>query len=339
MTTEPATVELALDEIQARIHACLTANGCDDDNAAAVARNMTAAERDGAVSHGLFRLPGHVASLRSGKVDGRARPTHDQLTPAAIRLDANRGFAPLALERGVPLLAEAAGQTGVAVLCVQNSFHFAALWPEVEAIASHDLVGLACTVATPMVAPHGSRQAFFSTNPIAFSWPRPGHEPYVFDMATAAKARGDIGVAARDGHELPPGVGLDAEGNPTTDARKIHEGGVILPFGGYKGSAIATMVELLAAGLVSDNFSYEAAKIDNGDGGPAIGGQFLLALSPAILAGPDWADHGGRFLAELESMDGVRLPGRRRFANRADTGTRPVDAALVETIQELTEGR
>jgi delta1-piperideine-2-carboxylate reductase len=296
---------------------------------------MTMAERDGSVSHGLFRLPGHVASLRSGKVNGSARPVEQRLTPAAIRLDGDRGFAPLTLEHGVPLVAAAARELGVAVLAIRNSFHFAALWPEVEAIAAEGLVGLACTVHTPMVAPFGAREAFFSTNPLAFAWPRPGREPYVFDLATGAMARGEIGVAARDGHPVPPGVGLDAQGDPTTDAAAIHDGGVILPFGGHKGSAIATMIELLAAGLVGDWFSYEAVEVDNRDGGPAIGGEFVLALSPEVLAGPGWAEHSEGFLARLGALDGVRLPGERRFANRRDTGPRAIDADLVTTLRGL----
>ncbi|MEM9132896.1 MAG: Ldh family oxidoreductase [Actinomycetota bacterium] len=329
------TIALSLSEIEGLASDCLRRHGCDDDNAAAVARSMAAAERDGAVSHGLFRLPGHVASLVSGKVNGVARPRQETLTPAAVRLDGDRGFAPLALEHGIPLVAEAADRLGVAVLCIRNSFHFAALWPEVEALADRGLVGLACTAHTPMVAPHGARVPFFSTNPVAFAFPRPGIDPYVFDLATAAKARGDIGVAARDGVALPEGIGLDADGNPTTDAAAIHQGGTILPFGGYKGSAIATMVELLAAGLVGDYFSFEAGRVDNGDGGPAVGGQFILALSPDVLAGPGWADHVEGFLRELSALDGVRLPSARRFARRLDTGPRLIDAELVEAVRTL----
>jgi len=330
-----STIALTVSEIYDLAYQCLLSNGCNDENAAAAARTISTAERDGSISHGLFRLPGYIKSLRSGKVNGHAKPKAEPLTPAAIRLDADNGFAPLAIEFGTPLLVEAANALGIAVLTIRNSFHFAALWPEVEAIAEQGLVGLACTVAVPMVAPFGAKEAFFSTNPLAFAYPRPGKDPYVFDMATAAKARGDIGIAARDGHELPPGVGLDSDGNPTTDAKKIHEGGVILPFGGYKGSAIATMIELLAAGLVGDYFSYEAAEVDNGDGGPARGGEFIMALSPAILSGSDWAEHSDGFFARLENMDGVRMPGQRRFANRTSDAPREVNAELVEQLREM----
>ncbi len=330
-----ATVQLTVSEIHDLARNCLSANGCDDSNADAAARTISSAERDGARSHGLFRLPGYVASLRSGKVNGAAQPTAHRLSKAAIRLDGDRGFAPLAIEYGIPLLAAAASEMGVGVLLIRNSFHFAALWPEVEALAAHNLVGLACTAHTPMMAPYGAKRAFFSTNPIAFAYPRPGTDPYVFDMATAAKARGDVRVAARDGKPVPLGVGIDSAGNPTTDAQAIVDGGFLLPFGGYKGSAIATMIELLAAGVVGDFFSYEAAEADNGDGGPAIGGEFILAMSPELLAGPEWADHSNTFLHELESMEGVRLAGQRRFANRTLTGPREIDAELVDTIRDL----
>jgi delta1-piperideine-2-carboxylate reductase len=112
--------------------------------------------------------------------------------------------------------------------------------------------------------------------------PRPGQHPYVFDMATAAMSQGDIRVAARDGVPVAADVGVDANRKTTTDAAAIDDGGVILPFGGHRGSAIATMIELLAAGVVGDAFSYEAGERDNLDGGPAKGGEVNSALLAEI---------------------------------------------------------
>ena len=86
------TIRLELEEIHDLARSSLLAAGCDDANAGAVARTISAAERDGATSHGLFRLPGHLASLRSGKVNGAARPRPEAITPSAIRLDGDRGF-------------------------------------------------------------------------------------------------------------------------------------------------------------------------------------------------------------------------------------------------------
>ena len=173
-----------------------------------------------------------------------------------------------------------------------------------------------------MVAPAGAKKALFGTNPISFAWPRPGKTPVVYDMATAAMAMGEVMVAARDGHTVPLGTGLNKDGKETTDPKEISKGGVLLPFGGYKGSAIAMMVELLAGALVGENFSYETAAKDNKDGGPPSGGEFILAISPEKIAGPDWEKHSDEFFKKMQSMDGVRLPGERRHKNRLDKGSK-----------------
>ena len=91
-------------------------------------------------------------------------------------------------------------------------------------------------------------------------------------------AMGEVQVAKREGHKVPLGTGLTKDGKDTTDPAEIADGGVLLPFGGYKGSGIAMMVELLAGALVGDNFSYETAAKDNNDGGPPSGGEFILSL-------------------------------------------------------------
>ena len=332
------TIPLTLDEIYDLAQNCLATNGCDGANATAIANTVTRAERDGSESHGLFRIPGYVASLRSGKVNGKAIPKAEHVTPAVIRLHGDNGFTPLAIEVGIPLLAEAGSTIGITTLTISHTYHFAALWPETEALAERGLVGLACTAYKPVVAPAGAKKALFGTNPLSFAWPRPGQPPLVYDMATSAKALGDVQIAARDGHEVPLGTGLDADGNPTTDPEKIANGGVLLPFGGYKGSAIALMVELLAAGMVGERFSYEAAQVDNNDGGPAGGGEFLLAMSPAIIAGPEWEAHCEAFFTHMMGLDGIRLPGQRRHTNRQSNAPRQINADLVAKIRELQSG-
>ena len=128
--------------------------------------------------------------------------------------------------------------------------------------------------------------------------------------------------------------GFDADGNPSNDPAAIAKG-VLLPFGGYKGSAIALMVELLAAGLTGEQFSYEARESDNKDGGPPRGGEMIIGMSPDIIAGPNWQDHVEAFMQKITSLEGVRLPGARRHKNRQDTGPRQVNAVLVDTIKSL----
>ena len=329
-----STRDLSLDEIYNLAKNVMLANGCDTANAEALADIICRAERDGSHSHGLFRVPGYVKALRSGKVDGKAKPTIRHLTPAVIQVEGHGCFAPLAQALGLPDLTEATEKIGIAALSLVGVHHFAALWPETEYLADRGFVGIACTAYMPAVAPAGSNEALFGTNPLSFAWPRPGHNPVVYDMATASMAMGDVQIAARDGREVPLGTGLDANGQPTTDPAAIAKG-VLLPFGGYKGSAIALMVELLAAGLTGEQFSYEARETDNKDGGPPRGGEMIIGMSPDIIAGANWQDHVESFMQKMTSLSGVRMPGARRHKNRVDRSPREINAALFDTIQEL----
>ncbi|MGA8260159.1 MAG: Ldh family oxidoreductase [Arenicellales bacterium] len=331
-----STTELTLDEIHSLARTALTAAGSSDEMADAVADTVMRAERDGSLSHGLFRIPGYVASLKSGKVNANADPKVETVTPVMIRCDGDNGYAPLVHARCLGTLAQAAKEYGIAMLSIVRSHHFAALWPETEALAEQNLAAFTCVNYMPMVAPFGAKEKLYGSNPVSFAWPRPGKTPVVFDMATAAMAMGEIQIAARDGHEVPPGTGLNKAGEPTTDPNEIAEG-MLLPFGGYKGSHISMMVELLAGPLVGETVSFETARTDNADGGPPAGGQFILAMSPDITSGsPSWAGATNAFFDKLKSLgDDLRLPGERRHKNRLNTGPRSVNTELVGKIREL----
>jgi len=331
-----STISISLDEIYDLAKKTLLFNGCDEENASILSDTIMRAERDGSLSHGLFRLPAYVASLKSGKVNGKARPEVKKISPSAIKVLGSSAFAPMVLKVGLPELIKLAKETGVAVLAITNSHHMAAMWPETEAIAEAGLVGFACTSYKPMVAPAGAKKSLFGTNPISFAWPRPGKTPVVYDMATAAMAMGEVMVAARDGHKVPLGTGLNKDGKETADPKEISKGGVLLPFGGYKGSAIAMMVELLAGALVGETFSYETAAKDNNDGGPPSGGEFILAISPEKISGSGWDKHADEFFKKMSSMEGVRLPGERRHKNRLDKGPRKINEELVNKIKSLS---
>ena len=333
-----STVSLSLDEIYDLAKKTLLSNGCDEENANAVSDIIMSAERDGCTSHGLFRLPSYIASLKSKKVNGKAKPEIKKISPSVIKVFGNSAFAPMVLKVGLPELIKLAKETGVAVLSVTNSHHMAALWPETEVIAEAGLVGFACTSHMPAVAPAGGKKALFGTNPISFAWPRPGKNPVVYDMATSAMAMGNVMIAARDGHKVPLGTGLNKDGKETTDPKEITKGsgGVLLPFGGYKGSAISMMVELLAGALLGETFSYETAIKDNHDGGPPSGGEFILAISPEKITSSDWKTHSEKFFNQMLSMEGLRLPGEKRHKNRMDKGPRKINKELIEKIKKLS---
>ena len=331
-----ATVPLSLEDIYNLANKTLLANGCDEETSNILSDLIMKAERDGSLSHGLFRLPAYVAGLKSGKINGKNRPKISKITPSVVKVDGNNCLAPMVLNKGLPELIKAAQENGVAVLSITNSHHMAAMWPETEAIAEEGLVAFACTSYKPAVAPAGSIKPLFGTNPISFAWPRKNKPPVVYDMATASMAMGEVQVAKREGHKVPLGTGLTKEGKDTTDPAEIADGGVLLPFGGYKGSGIAMMVELLAGALVGDNFSYETAEKDNNDGGPPSGGEFILAISPEKLSNSNWDTHSSKFFEKMKSIGEVRLPGERRHKNRLDKEPRHINEDLVNKIKSLS---
>ena len=330
------TISLSLEDIYKLANKTLLTNGCDEETSNILSDLIMKAERDGSLSHGLFRLPAYIAGLKSGKINGKNRPKISKITPSVIKVDGNNCLAPMVLNKSLPELIKAAKENGVAVLSITNSHHMAAMWPETEAIAEEGLVAFACTSYKPAVAPAGSIKPLFGTNPISFAWPRKNKPPVVYDMATASMAMGEVQVAKREGHKVPLGTGLTKDGKDTTDPAEIADGGVLLPFGGYKGSGIAMMVELLAGALVGDNFSYETAEKDNNDGGPPSGGEFILAISPEKLSNSDWDTHSSKFFEKMKSMGDVRLPGERRHKNRLDKGPRHINEDLVNKIKSLS---
>lgn len=314
------TVRMNLDDIHRLASDALQARGCSPQQADAIATTVTAAERDGARSHGLFRIPFYIRAIEGSGAVPDAEPRVTELAPAIVQVDGGLGFAPLALQAGAGPLAERARSQGIAALALTNMFHIAALWPEVERLTEQGLVAFAFTGAINYVAPAGGSEPLYGTNPMAFGWPRADGPPVVFDQASSASARGEIQLHLRAGERIPEGWAVGPDGQPTTDPQAALAGAQ-LPFGGHKGAAIALMVELLAGALVGDLFSYEAGEHDTNGVGAPRGGEFMIAIDPArCVADGDRSRqlaHAERLFERVLAQEGTRLPGYRRHEIRA----------------------
>ena len=165
---------MAIDQAEALLAHALEREGCDAVNASALAANLCKAEIAGSHSHGFFRLPGYLAALRSGKVNGRAVPTVTTPWPGIVRVDGDGGFAPTTHRAMLDPLCAAAKAQGVAIAALVHVHHFSALWIEVEMLAERGLMGLACTSFKPAIPPAGGIRPLFGTNPLAFGIPREG---------------------------------------------------------------------------------------------------------------------------------------------------------------------
>jgi len=331
-------VHMTLEEVHALAVSALLANGMSQAHAQAIAEVITQGQRDECHSHGLYRVLVCVRSLRSGKVDPAVLPTVHDMGPSIVKVDAHQGYSLLSFQTGLPVLVEKARKQGIAALVIRNCFHFSALWPEVEAIAAHGLVGMAMTPSHSWVAPAGGKRGVFGTNPLAFAWPRPEGEPFVFDFATSAIARGDIELHAREGKPIPDGWALDSDGQPTNDATAALAG-AMQTFGGHKGSALAAMIELLAGALIGDMTSVESMAFDGGAGATPCHGELLLAFDPKAFLGEE-VDAGlqraERLFAAITDQ-GARLPSQRRFSARRRSAVEGVwvNRQVVEDIRRL----
>ena len=328
---------LSLEALSALLEKIFLRHGTSAEVARVLAQNCAGAERDGAHSHGVFRIPGYVSTLQSGWVNGQAVPVVEDVASGFVRVDANNGFAQPALAAARELLVQKARSAGIAVLAIRNSHHFAALWPDVEPFAYEGLVALSVVNSMTCVVPHGADRPLFGTNPIAFAAPRAGGEPIVFDLATSAIAHGDVQIAARQGERLPQGMGVDSLGQPTTDPKAILEGGALLPFGGHKGSALSMMVELLAAALTGGNFSFEFDWNNHPGAKTPWTGQLLIVIDPDKAAGQSFAQRSQELVRQMHGVGLKRLPGDRRHLQRARSLVNGIelDARTLANLREL----
>lgn len=328
-------LRITLSDVETITYAALRASNTADGNARCMARSIAAAEGEGVRSHGLLRVPAYCEQAASGKIDGNAVPTLEQPRPAAWIADAHTGFAHPAIEAGFERLVPTVKAHGIAALAVTNSHNCGVVGQHVERLAMHGLVALAYANTPAAIAPWGGSKALFGTNPLAFAAPRAALPPLVIDQSSSVVARGEVMLHAAQGKAIPSHWALDSAGAPTTDPSAALKGSM-LPAGGYKGSSIALMVEVLAAALTGASFSFNAASFADNKGDPPRTGQLFIALDPAAF--------GEGFSARIEllfeamcSQPGVRLPGTKRIAAREHAALHgiTIERSIYERVVSL----
>lgn len=304
------------------VEAVLTNAGYSAKSARILAENCAAAQRDGSHSHGLFRIKDYLATIKSGYVNGHPKPKIEDVAPGFVRVNADNGFAQEALAATRELLAYKVAENGIAVLAIRNSHHLGALYLDVEGFAEQGFLALAVVNSIAVVAPPGGRTSVYGTNPLAFAAPRASGPPLVFDQASSMLSHGDIQVAAREGRLLPGGTGIDKSGTPTDSPHAILNGGALSTFGGHKGAAIALMVEVLCAGLVGADFSYEVSWTDNPGASTARTGETIIVIDPRKGAAGlnPLAMRVDELVDALVDAGQARVPGDRRIRSREEAG-------------------
>ena len=320
-------MKLPLQDVQARVDAALQRAGAGPAMAHSTARALVLAECQGQAGHGLSRVVQYCTHLRNGRANGAAVPQVLKRQGAALVVDAQAGLAFPACELAVAEAINTARTQGVAVAGVVRSHHCGVLVDHLRAVAAAGMVGLGFANSPAAMPAAGGKHPVFGTNPVAAVFPRRqpagapegARDPLLIDLSLSEVARGKLMVAATEGRAIPAGWALDADGQPTTDA-KAGLAGSMLPLGAAtstKGAMLALVVELLVTAVIGAQFGFEASSffVDEGNR-PGIGQAFIV-IDPGALAGREqFLDRIEVLVAEMLRDDAVRLPGARREALR-----------------------
>jgi LDH2 family malate/lactate/ureidoglycolate dehydrogenase len=303
-----ATTKVKAGEIAGFIAAVLEKLSVSAADARIAADCMTFAHLRGFDTHGLPCLGGYVECLELGRINPKPSLAVERPLPWTVRLDADNGLGHVAAHRAMTLALEAAEQLGVGAAVVRRSNHFGAASSYSTLALPKDCIGLVTSNAVPAAAPFGALEPFLGTNPLSVAVPTAEQPPFVIDMATSEGARKKVRQALAQGVPLPVGWALDREGNPTTDPKTALEG-VMLPFGGMKGSAVTLLLDILSGVLSGSQFGGQVLSVMTNQERESNNGHFLLVMKVAAFmpAGAFKArmDEELRRLRGLKPMKGV----------------------------------
>ncbi|KAK5045104.1 hypothetical protein LTR84_010252 [Exophiala bonariae] len=259
----------------------LQGNGLSPRDAGIVASCLVAADLRGIDTHGCNRLPSYMERIRQGVLDPKAKPTLHNATPVVAQVDGHNGFGFLAGSLAMDKAVEMARVYGIGMVSVKHSNHFGmSAWLVQKAIDA-DMMSLVFTNSSPALPVWGGKSKLLGVSPLACGAPAGDSKPFILDMAPSIAARGKIYKAKRRGEKIPLDWALDADGNPTDDPERAL-GGVMLPMGGPKGSALSIMMDVFSGVLSGSAFAghvtnpYDPSK-------PADVGHFIIVIKPDLF--------------------------------------------------------
>ncbi|WP_299649478.1 Ldh family oxidoreductase [uncultured Tateyamaria sp.] len=298
----------------------LGSQGVPDDDAASVAALMVEADVYGYATHGVFRLRQYLARLAGGGCNPKANVSVAHETAATAVIDGNDGLGHLAMAAARDLAMEKARAAGIGWVGVRRGNHAGPLALYVRPQAEAGLLGMAAAVGSANhVPPYGGSDLLLGTNPIAFSAPSDGADPFVFDMATTVAAMGKIKTLLQQGQPMPEGWMVGRDGKPLTDPARKSEG-FLLPIGGPKGFGLSVAIGLMAGVLNDAAFGSDVVDFTNDTTSSTNTGQFVMALDPAAFGITDFGERAERVFDEMRASqplpghDTVRLPGDGKTA-------------------------
>jgi L-2-hydroxycarboxylate dehydrogenase (NAD+) len=313
------------------------------EHARIIAADLVRANLRGVDSHGVSRIPMYLERLRRGLVNPNPNIRVKRVAGSVGEIDADNGMGFIASHRAIDEGIAIAKEQGIGLVGVHRSTHFGmgALFA-LQAIEA-GYISLIFTNSSPAIPMWGGRTTFLGASPIAAGIPGGKYPPFVMDMAMTVIARGKIRLAAMRGEPIPAGLALDSEGYPTTDAEKAFAG-VCLPFGGVKGSVLATLMDLMSGVFTGAKYGGDVNSLYFDHTEPQnVGHLFFLIRPDLFMSMTDFEarmDEFSRRIAELPKaagFDEILMPGepeRRREIERRKSGIPLSDNVVADLAAE-----
>ncbi|KAG5297044.1 malate dehydrogenase [Histoplasma ohiense] len=260
----------------------LEKHGVPPQNASIIAKCLVEADLRGVDSHGINRIPSYLTRIRQGVLNPTAIPSLKQITPVVAQVDGHNGFGFVAAHAAMDRAIAMGKEYGIGMVSVTHSNHFGMSASFVRQAVDADMMSLVFTNSSPALPAWGGKEKLLGVSPIACGAPAGASGvPFILDMAPSVAARGKIYKARRRGEQIPEGWALDENGAQTTDPVAAL-GGVMLPMGGPKGSALAIMMDVFSGVLSGSAFAghvigpYDPSK-------EADVGHFIVAIKPDLF--------------------------------------------------------
>ncbi len=323
-------MKIAISELRQKIIGTLKSQ-FNDEESEQIADVLLYAEMSGTKPMGIVKMIG-TEPIQDIKPEHEVKVERD--TKLSQLINAGGNAAPLVCVQAVDVAIEKAKEHGMAIVGVHNT-HSSNLTQAyyVERIAQHDLIGISMAGGPASTAPFDSIDSLFSTNPMGYSFPTNGN-PIIFDMTTAAMTWSGLILANANGTKLPENIAIDKDGNPTTDPASAMDGATLTFDGGYKGSGLSMIVEILSGPLVKG--AYCDTDLD------CEYGSFFMAIDPNLLVDvAEFKQHCSDLISKIKEsrkkpgVKEIRLPGERALESREEalrSGYIDVDEAVMKQL-------
>ncbi len=331
--------------------------GCSIADANLAADALVAADLRGIDSHGVARLSGYVRLWEAGRINPtpNIRIVHE--TPSTATIDGDAGLGLVVAPKAMQIAIEKAKIAGTGWVAVRNSNHFGIAGYHALMAVKQEMIGIAMTNASPLVAPTFAVERMLGTNPIAVAIPAHTQPPFVADFATTTAANGKLEILQRKNEEAPIGWIQNKTGDSSTNPNELKSGGALLPLGSdrehgsHKGYCLGAIVDIFSAVFSGANYGPWAPPFVSflpmppdpvGLGlGHFFGAMRIDAFRPAEEFKANMDNWISRFRATkpAEGYEKVLIPGdieREMESERLENGI-PIIEAVVTDLRALAE--